>query len=67
MGYKQIGRNLSFADLAVSKSLENNRNLKVMEKISKVIKWKNLEALLMEHYEVGTSKAGADAFPPSAN
>jgi len=27
MGYKQIGKNLSFADLAVSKSLENNRSL----------------------------------------
>ena len=25
MGYKQIGENLSFADVAVAKSLENNR------------------------------------------
>ena len=64
MGYKQIGKNLSFADLAVSKSLENNRSLKMMEKINKVVKWRNIEALLMEHYEVGTSKEGADAFPP---
>jgi len=29
-----------------------------------VVKWKNIEALLLEHYEVGTSKEGADAFPP---
>jgi len=64
MGYKQIGRNLSFADLAVSKSLENNRSLKMMMKINKVVKWKNIEALLLEHYEVGTSKEGADAYPP---
>ena len=64
MGYKQIGKNLSFADLAVSKSLENNRSLKMMEKINKVVKWRNIEALLMEHYEVGTSKEGADAYPP---
>lgn len=64
MGYKKIGENLSFADLAVSKSLENNRSLKMMEKINKVVKWRNIEALLMEHYEVGTSKEGADAFPP---
>ena len=28
------------------------------------VKWKNIEALLLEHYEVGTSKEGADAFPP---
>jgi transposase, IS5 family len=31
MGYKQIGENLSFADLAVAKSLEHNRCLKMME------------------------------------
>ncbi len=31
MGYKQIGKNLSFADLAVSKSLKHNRSLKMME------------------------------------
>ena len=64
MGYKQIGKNLSFADLAVSRSLEHNRSLKMMEKINKVVKWRNIEALLMEHYEVGTSKEGADAYPP---
>lgn len=64
MGYKQIGKNLSFADLAVSKSLENNRSLKMMEKINKVVKWRNIEAVLMEHYEVGTSEEGADAYPP---
>ena len=59
MGYKQIGKNLSFADLAISKSLEHNRSLKMMEKINKVVKWKNIEALLLEHYEVGTSKEGS--------
>ena len=64
MGYKRMGKNFSFADLAVSKSLENNRSLKMMERINKVVKWKNIEALLMEHYEVGTSKDGADAYPP---
>jgi len=41
MGYKKIGENLSFADVAVSKSLEHNRSLKMMEKINKVVKWKN--------------------------
>ena len=64
MGYKKIGENLSFADLAVYKSLEHNRSLKMMDKINEVVKWKNIEALLMEHYEVGTSKEGADAYPP---
>ena len=64
MGYKQIGKNLSFADLAVERSLEHNRSVKMMERINKVVKWRNIEALLIEHYEVGTSKEGADAFPP---
>jgi len=52
------------ADLAVSKSLKHNRSLKMMEKINKVVKWRNIEAALLEHYEIGTSKEGADAFPP---
>jgi len=64
MGYKKIGKDLSFADLAVSKSLENNRSLKMMDKINKVVKWKNIEAVLLEHYEVGKSEEGADAYPP---
>jgi IS5 family transposase len=64
MGYKNLGKELSFADLAVAKSMEKNRSVKMMEKINKVVKWKNIEALLLEHYEVGTSKEGADAFPP---
>ena len=64
MGYKKIGKEMSFADLAVSKSLEHNRSVKMMNRINKVIKWRNIEALLREYYEVGTSKEGADAYPP---
>jgi len=63
MGYKKWGKEISFADLAVSKSLEHNRSLKMMKSIDKVVKWKDVEALLMEHYETGTSKEGADAYP----
>ena len=64
MGYKKWGKEISFADLAISKSLEHNRSLKMMERISKVVNWKNVEALLMEYYEIGTSKEGADAYAP---
>ncbi|EFK08102.1 transposase, IS4 family [delta proteobacterium NaphS2] len=64
MGYKQIGENLSFADLAVSKSLEQNRSVKMMEEINSVVNWENIEAVLLAHYEVGKSKEGADAFSP---
>jgi IS5 family transposase len=64
MGYKDLGKEISFADLVVSKSLEHNRSLKMMERINKVVSWRNIEAVLMEHYEIGTSKEGADAYPP---
>jgi IS5 family transposase len=64
MGYKRIGKVISFADIAVSRSLENNRSVQMMERINKVVTWKNIEALLVDYYEVGTSKEGADAYPP---
>jgi IS5 family transposase len=64
MGYKELGKEISFADLAISKSLEHNRSLKMMNRINEVVKWRNIDALLREYYEVGTSKEGADAYPP---
>jgi IS5 family transposase len=50
--------------LAVSTSLKHNRSLTMMNKINTLISWKNIEALLVDYYEVGTSKEGADAYPP---
>ena len=64
MGYKRIGKVISFADLAVSKSLEHNRSLTMMNKINMLISWKNIEALLLEYYDVGRSTEGADAYSP---
>jgi IS5 family transposase len=64
MGFKKWGKEISFADLAVSKSLEHNRSLQMMMRIDKVVRWRDVEALLMEHYETGMSKEGADAYPP---
>jgi IS5 family transposase len=64
MGYKRIGEEISFSDLAVSKSLVHNLIVKLMERINKVINWENIEALLMEYYDIGITKEGADAYPP---
>ena len=64
MGYKRIGETMSFADIALSKSMENNRAIKMLERTNKAIKWRNIEALLLEYYDVGKSKEGADAYPP---
>jgi transposase len=45
--------------------MENNRSLKMMERINQVIDWSNIEAVLMQHYDIGTKKEGADAYPIS--
>ena len=64
MGYKKAEPNMTFAELSLMSSMEHNRSLKLMEKINDVIDWSKVETLLMKHYTVGTSKEGADAYPP---
>ena len=64
MGYKKLGKKMSFADLAVKRSLEHNRSVKMMERINTSVTWENIEALLLEYYHIGRSHEGADAYPP---
>ena len=64
MGYKKMNQSFSFADLALESSLKHNRSLKTMEKFNKFINWSRVEEILMNHYTVGTSGEGADAYPP---
>ena len=64
MGYKKADPNLTFAELSLMGSMEHNRSLKLMEKIDHLIDWSKVETLLMNHYTVGTSSEGADAYPP---
>jgi len=64
MGFKKMSRSLDFADFALSSSLEANRSVKLMEKISASINWSRVEAVLMQNYTVGTSQEGAKAYPP---
>jgi len=64
MGYKKNEPNISFAELSLMSSMKHNRTLKLLEEIGNVIEWPKVEVLLMEHYTVGTSKEGADAYPP---
>ena len=35
-----------------------------MQKLDKAINWSRVEEILMNHYTVGTSSEGADAYPP---
>lgn len=64
MGYKKMDQSLGVADLALASSLKHNRSLKTMEKMDKAVDWPRVEEILMNHYTVGTSGEGADAYPP---
>ena len=55
---------ISFADIAVKRSLEHNHSVKMMERINKAVTWETIEALLLEYYDVGKSTEVADAYPP---
>ena len=64
MGYKRWTKNMSFGEMALSKSLEKNRSLKTMEQINKIIDWVEVEERLMDYYTIGRKEEGADAYPP---
>ncbi|MGV7223017.1 MAG: transposase, partial [Nitrospinales bacterium] len=64
MGYKKMNQGLGFADFALASSMKHNRSLKNMEKLDKAIDWSRVDAILMNHYTIGTSDEGADAYPP---
>jgi len=64
MGYKKVDKTVSFAELSLLSSIENNRSVKMMEKIHKAVNWETIEALLKEHYHIGQSHEGADAYSP---
>ena len=64
MGYKTMDQSLGFADFALASSLKHNRSLKNMEKLNEAINWSRVKEILMNHYTVGTSSEGADAYPP---
>ena len=64
MGFKKMDTNIGFADFALASSLKHNRSLKLMEKLDNTIEWTRVETILLNHYTVGTSGEGADAYPP---
>ena len=65
MGYKQMDQNMTFAEAAsLLKSMEHNRSLKRLERISQIINWSKVEEILMDHYTVGIKREGADAYSP---
>jgi IS5 family transposase len=64
MGFKKMDDSLDFADFVLANSLKHNRSITLMEKIDKAINWSRVESILLNHYTIGTSSEGADAYPP---
>ena len=63
MSFKKMSR-LSFADIALFKSMERNQAIKRMEKINNVVNWSRIESLVLREYPVGKSSEGNDAYHP---
>ena len=64
MGFKKIEQNFTFADAILKDSMDKNRCLIRIMDIANSIDWHRIKAVLMGHYQVGTNKEGADAYPP---
>lgn len=64
MGYKKMDKSISLAVVALLRSMEHNRSVKMMERINKVANSQTIEAPFREYYPVGLSHERADACPP---
>lgn len=64
MAFKKIVQNFTFADAILKDSMDKNRCLIRIMDIANSIDWNSIEAVLTGHYQVGTSKEGANAYPP---
>ena len=64
MGFKRMNTHITFADLALKDSMDKNRCLTRLMDIAESIDCNKIEAILMNHYQVGGSKEGAEAYPP---
>lgn len=63
MGYKKVDKGITFAEVALLRSMENNRSVTMMERINTAFAWEKIAALLREYYPIGQSHEGADAYP----
>jgi len=64
MGHKKVDKGISFAEVALLRSIEHNRSVEMMDRGPTVVDLKNRAALLREYYPIGQSHEGADAYPP---
>jgi hypothetical protein len=61
MGFKNMKTNFTFADLALSNSLEHNRAIERMQQINAAVDWSRIDPILIRNYPVGKSHEGNEA------
>jgi len=64
MAFKKTDPTLTFAEIALTSSMNKNRSLDTLMNLNVVINWSKIEKLLLKHYKIGKSSEGADAYPP---
>ena len=64
MAFKRYGKNVSFADLGLRKTLGSSRTQKILAQIKEAINWGPVEEILLKTYPVGKSQFGNHAYPP---
>ena len=64
MGFKKSDHKLTFAELALTSSMEKNRSLDTLMNMNEIIDWSKIESILLNYYKIGISNEGADAYPP---
>jgi len=64
MGFKKFDPQFTFADIVLKDSMDKNRCLNRLMDIGASIDWHKIESILMNQYQVGGSKEGAEAYPP---
>jgi len=64
MAFKRYGKNVSFADLGLRKTLTSSRTQKILSEIREAVNWGPVEEILLRTYPVGKSQFGNHAYPP---
>lgn len=64
MGFKDYSKNLSFMDVELRRIFGISRTQRFLDEMQQKINWAPIEAILLESYPVGKSKACNAAYPP---
>jgi hypothetical protein len=63
MGFKNMKGNFTFADIALSTSMEKNRAIKSLEEINAIVNWKPIEDLPWKNLSRGKKRRSKPGLP----